>query len=354
MAVNKYMAKLQKLSGAIVDDYNPFNHVLRTPSPSVNFCFGNSHGLPRGYTMVLWGPPKAGKTVISNSMVGQLHRDDPDAIAIKFNTEFRERGQMKAQDYVNYGIDRDRYQPYEVNTPSEVFDRVSNEIAALCQDGAPIQLVIIDSITGVQGRREMNADSIDVQQIGDHAATIQAGLKRILPIQRQHNFSLVLTAHARAEMDRHEIMRGHTTKMQAAFGVQHYAEYFMMVERDLTKEGRKDLRDRPFVNDAIKDIKDDSQITGHKVKVWMQDSSMGPQGREGGFTIDYQRGIINTWEELFTLGVNCKIIERPNNIVYRFGGHEWKGKEAFWTAFEADTDMQKAVEKRLKELDMEG
>lgn len=354
MAKKNWLEKLQKLEGAITEDYNPFNHVIRTPCPSVNFCFGNSHGLPLGYSMVLWGPPKAGKTVICNGMIGQLHQDDPDAIAVKFNTEFRERGQLKDRDYANYGIDRDRYIAYEVNAPALVFDRIQNDIAAMCQEGAPIRLIIVDSITGIQGRREMDSESIDKQQIGDHALTIQTGLKRILPTIRKYNIALVLTAHARAELDMWEIKRGHKTKMQASFGVQHVCEYFMMVEKNATAEGRKDLQGRPFINETIRDLKGDGEMSGHKVQVWMQDSSMGPKDRSGEFTIDYARGIINTHEEVFLLGTECGIIERPNNLVYKFGGFEWKGKPAMLNALEADTELQRSIVKELKRIDLEG
>jgi hypothetical protein len=354
MAKNKWTEKLQKLEGSVVSDYNPFSHIIQSPSPSVNFCFGNSHGLPLGYSMVLWGPPKAGKSVLCNGFIGQLHQDDPDALVVKFNTEFRERGQMKDRDLKNFGIDKDRYIAYEVNAPAMVFDRIQTDINAMCQDGAPVKLIIVDSITGIQGRREMDSESIDKQQIGDHALTIQTGLKRILPVIRQHNIALILTAHARAELDMWEQKRGHKTKMQASFGVQHVCEYFMMVEKNATATGKKDMRDRPFINQAIQDIKGDGEMTGHKVQVWMQDSSMGPKDRSGEFTIDYTRGIINTYEEVFLLGTKCGIVERPNNVTYKYGSHEWRGKEAFWNALENDTEMQNSIIKRLKEIDLEG
>ena len=60
---NRWMQKLAKLDGAVTEKHNPFNSVIRFPSPSVNFIFGGGWGLPRGYSMILYGPPKAGKCV---------------------------------------------------------------------------------------------------------------------------------------------------------------------------------------------------------------------------------------------------------------------------------------------------
>ena len=106
---NKWMKRLQKLEGAVLRDYDPFQNVIRTVSPSVNFVFGNSHGLPLGYSLVLSGPPKGGKSLLCNAFIGQLHRDDPDAIAVKYNTELRELGQLTDHQCAVWGIDRDRY-----------------------------------------------------------------------------------------------------------------------------------------------------------------------------------------------------------------------------------------------------
>src|SRR6185369_1238762 len=90
----KFMEKLLAGKGAVVGQKDPHSYVIRTPSPSLNFTFGNAHGLPAGYSLLLYGPPRGGKSIILNSMIGQLHKDDPEAFAIKFNTEFREGGQL--------------------------------------------------------------------------------------------------------------------------------------------------------------------------------------------------------------------------------------------------------------------
>jgi RecA/RadA recombinase len=346
-----YLSTLSSLEGAVTDEYNPFNHTLRTPSPSLNFVFGKGHGLPRGYSVIFYGPPGGGKSLVSNSMIGQLHQDDPDAIALKYDTEFREKAQMGKAQKAIWGIDPDRYIAYSVNQPTLIFDKIETDVNALCQEGAPIRLIVIDSLTGIQGLRELNAESIETQQIGDHAMTIQRGLKRILPVIRNHNIGLVLTAHVRAEMDMLEQKRGNSMKMAAAFGAKHQIEYNVFVEQNRNKDGRTDLNGQEFVDDSIRDLNDNGDKTAHKIRVCMKKSSMGHAGRVGEFTFSYTKGIINQYEEVFLLGANRGIIERPNNTSYVFKGQKWVGKPAMLLALKESKDMQEEVLKELRKRD---
>ncbi len=349
------MKKLMELEGAVVGDYNPFANVIDTDSPSLNFAFGKGWGLPRGYSVALWGKPKSGKTLISRMMAAKIHRDDPTAYVVNYNTEFRERLQNGPEQRAKWGIDNSRYISYEVNDPALIFDAIEKDLYAMVQEGMNLQLVVIDSIQGVRGRRSLNADSIDVQQRGDHALTIQEGLARILPIQRKANFALILICQARAEQDQAEIMRHKTVKMGATFGVQHHCEYFMFVEENKTKDGRTDMMGNVLVNDNMKDVNDKVEQTGHKIRVQMQGSSAGVGvGRFGEFTIDYQRGVINVHEEVFKLGVARGIFQRPNNTTYIYGDKKWVGKGALLEALRTNPDLQKEIVKELKKRDLEG
>lgn len=353
MAKKNFMDKLMKLEGAVDYSRSPYSDVISSPSPSFNFTYGNTWGLPCGYTQILYGPPKGGKTVMANSMIGQLHRDDPEAFVVKFDTELRENAQMTPAMMSAYGIDRKRYICYSVNNPALVFDRIEKELPALCDDGMPLKLVIIDSITSIQGRRAMNADTIMTQQIGDDAKTLQDGLKRILPFQRKYNFALIVTSQIRAELDQLEIMRGNKYRMAAAFGVKHFAEYFTFLEPLQTKEGKTDLLGNKFEDDSVSDMNDNSEKTGHKIRVTMKDASMGPKGRVGIVTLDYRKGIINQHEEVFQLGVNRGVIERPNNLTYAYKEKKWTGKPAMLEALK-DPALASQILGELRSRDAAG
>lgn len=354
MAKN-WMLQLDKMDGAVKKGYDRFANVIETPSPSVNFSFGKGFGLPRGYSAVWYGPPKGGKTLLTNATIGKLHRDDPEAYVIKFDTELRDEGQLTEDGAAQWGIDLDRYKCYLTNNPMEIFDRIATEIHALCDDGMPLALIVIDSLTGIQGRRSLNAESIETQMIGDEALTIQTGLKRILQTQRKHNIAVIMTAHVRAEMDQLEQKRGNKFRMAASFGTQHHAEYFLFIEQNRNAAARVDLEGKSFESEVAAGVADNkNEVTGHKIRTVMKASSMGPAGRVGEFTINYKTGIINVHEEVFQLGVNRGIIQRPNNRMYVFAGREYDGKASMLHALRDYPELASQVIKELKTADLEG
>lgn len=354
MAKN-WMAQLQKLNGAVDQENrtNAYASVLRSPSPSLNFTFGKAWGLPLGYSLALWGPKKGGKTLVTNAFSGNLHTNDPEAIVVKFNTEMREDVQMTPEDYRIWNIDPKRYMTYETNLPEEIFDYIEGPINEMIQEGAPIKMVIIDSTNNIRGRRSLNADSVGVQQIGDHALTMKDGLSRILSVQRRNKFGLIATCHIAAEMDPLEQKRGNKFKMSAANALMHYAEYFMLVERDDNADARKDLNGVELVDPSKIGIDGKAERTAHKIKVTMKESSLGVRGRVGEFTYDYSKGIVSVHEEVFQLGTNRGAIERPNNLTYVFGERKWSGKDAMLKAIESEPDLQKAIVQKLMLQDID-
>lgn len=349
-----YLKKLRELEGAVIDDYNPYNHILQTPSPSVNFTFGRTHGLPLGFSMALGGPPKGGKSLICNAIIGKMHQDDPDAIAIKFDSEFRETGQMTKVEAAMWGIDLSRYLTYSVSDPVLIFDRIEKEIASQCADGMPLKLLVIDSLTAIQGRRAMNADTIATQQIGDDAKTIGDGLKRILPVQKKYRYAQINTCHIRAELDPLEQMRGNKVKMTLPWAAMHMCEYFMYIEPNKTAAARKDVNGNDFTDETKGDIFDNAEVTAHKIRVKMKDNSVAPKGRSGEFTLSYTKGIINQYEEIYLLGKNRGIICHNGGKTYTFKDKQWVGAASVIAAIKDDTELQKAILQELKLQDMAG
>jgi hypothetical protein len=358
------LAKLASMEGGVKEDYSPYNYLVRTPSPSVNFNFGPYPGLAEGCTMINFGPPEGGKSLLTLLMSGQLHQDDPEAVVARCNPEMREQLQVTPDLKRKCKIDPKRYIGWDVNQPELIFDRIEKDIPAAIESGVKIKLVVIDSINGIVGRRMGNAESISSQQIGDLALTLQDGLKRILAAQRRYRFAVILTAHVRAEMDQNQAFKsqksgGQAVKMAAAWAAKHEAEIFAYTERDERKEAKTDLLGRPFVNKALqgmsKDRSDAGEPFAHKIRVIMKKSSTHPhtRGREGIFTWHYEKGVVNVHEEVFMLGRNRGVIARKGAF-YSFGDRQWNGMPAVLAELEKDPEFQAAVIKELTRRDMTG
>jgi len=351
---NKWMQKLLKLEGALVERKDPFSFGVATFSPSVNFVFGKNHLLPFGYTAMLYGMPKGGKSVLAHLMIGWLHQTDSEAIAVKIDTEFRSEAQLTPEMMAVYGIDPERLLIIQTNSPSACFDQIEKDIAAHCQAGAPIKLIVIDSISGVQGRREIQNESVEKQTIGDHAQTIKIGTQRILPVIRKYGIAVVLVAQARAEMDQTEQMRGNKIKAQAGFGLMHFCEYFIIVETNRTKAGRTDMAGQEFVNEDATDLAGKGEVIATKIRVKMKDSSLGPKGRTGEFTFHFHRGLVNQHEEVFKLGTARSSISNPKQGYYEFNGQTWHGEAKCLKALSEDQGLCDSIIAELKRRDRAG
>lgn len=348
----KLFGKLRKLDGAVDRTYNPFSNVLRTNSPSINIALANpGYGLPQGYSMILWGPPKSGKSIMCNTFIGECHKADPEAYTVTFNTELR--GELQQSDDASqmFGIDPDRHVTFDVNEPELIFDRIEKELWPAVDQGLKLKIIVVDSVTNIVGRKLANAESVNQHLIGDLAATIQDGLKRIQAGCRRRRISLLLTTHARAELDMSEQKRGKTEKMAGSFALKHFAEYFCHVHRVAGKAGGTSLLDEALVNPELQDFLDNGTKTGHRIRFKVDGNSMGPDGRVAEFTLDYQRGIINQYEEIYVLGLNYGVIEKPNQSWYQFEEQKWHGSKNCLVAIRDNPELQTKILNKIYEKD---
>jgi RecA/RadA recombinase len=358
-AQKKLMTKLLDLEGAVRGERDPFAYGIDTPSPSMNFTFDNTWMLPDGYTLLMGGAPKGGKSILINSIEGRLHTSDEDAVTMKYNTELREEVQCTPQQKKLWGIDNDRRIVYQVREPAAIFDRIETEVPKLIQGGVKLRLCIIDSLNDILGRRTMNADSVDVQQMGDRAQTLQDGLSRVKEVLRRNNVSLIMTSQVRSEMDTNQQkygtgprVDGTKVKFAVSWAVKHQAEYFLFVERFKNKGSDKSLTGEGFVDETVVGLDGEGDERAHKIRVTMVDNSLGRPGRVGLFTLDHDLGIINTHEEVFGLGLGFNVIEQPTLGRFNFADRSWHGKEKLLEAINGEPELYSAILKGCKAKDL--
>jgi RecA/RadA recombinase len=347
---NPWMKQLNKLSGSVDFKYDSFSeeNCLYTPSPYFNWIFANkSNGIPKNASLLLFSEPKAGKSLSIYATIAEMQSRDPEGLAIYFNTELR--GQL--QHGVFPGLDRDRMVIYDTNDPVEIFDRVENEIKTMVQDGMPLRIIAIDSLTNIQGVKRGNAESVSNHLVGDQALTLQIGLGKLVPFCKRNGILLIATSQMRANLDAGQY--GPKTKMAAQFATKHAFEYFVSLKRAGAAEDKVDIEGKTFEDEDVKDARGNKLLNGHKIYVKMEESSIGQAGRSGVFTLDYNRGIVNQHEELFWLGKNTKVLYTDNNRTYSFKDHKWNGKRECANALK-DPGLAAEVLAAIKKLDDRG
>ena len=342
---SKWLKQLRKSDAFVDNDYDAFapENCIYTPSPYMNWIFANkSHGIPQGSGVLLYSEPKAGKSLLAQSIVAQLHKDDPDAIAMYFSTEFKGKYQKGFFD----GIDPERLAMYDTNDPRDIFDFLAEDVEAMVQDGMPLKLVIIDSLTAIGGIKAEGRSVAD-HLIGDKALTITRGLDRIIPFFKKNGITYITVAQVRMNIGN---PYGPDTKAAVPKACEHNHEYFLSVKRAGSADDRKDLSGKNFEAGA-KDARGNKAVTGHKIYVKMEQSSVGTAGRAAKITVDYKKGFINQEEEIFELGSNTGVIERPNNVTYIYNGISYKGKNAMAQAIKEDPVMANMILDQVKLID---
>lgn len=356
--VTNWKTQLSKLQGAVLEKEQIHENVLQSRSPSLNATFGNGWGLPYGYSLLLGGKPKGGKSTIINDMIGSLHQKDPKAIVIKIDTEFREKVQNSEKELQKWGIDEERYIAYERDDPDTI-DFIDKDLTELMEKGCPIRLLALDSINGIVGFRTESAETARkaFNQMGDNAKTQQLLMSKLLSFCRKYKVAAIISAHVGAEMDEYEKMRGNDVRIKTSFGVNHRIEYWMYVEKLLTKAGRQDLLDQPFYRDSgihMTGSDKEGDLFAHKIRVKNVNSSFGPTNRIGEFTYKYDTGIWNQHEEVFIMGLNHapQIILSGGGGNYTINDKTWRGKPAILEALKNDSTLREYVLSEIQKREL--
>jgi len=345
---NKWMKALKSYDDAVDYEYDSFapENCLYTPSPYFNWIFANkAHGIPKNASVLFFSEAKSGKSLSIYAMIAEMQKNDPEGIAILYNSELR--GALQNDAIPN--IDKDRLVIYDTNDPVEIFDRVENDIKAMVSEGMPLRIIAIDSLTKIQGIKRAAADSVANHLMGDRALTIQTGLGKLIPFCKRNKILLLATEQVRANFDAGHY--GPKDKAAASRDTLHSFEYFVSLKRAGAADDKQDIEGKSFEEDDMKDARGNKLLTGHKVYCKMEASSIGPQGRSGVFTLDYNKGIVNQHEEVFFLGKNTGVITLEGTKTYRYKEHKWNGKKECALAIRDNPDLYKQIVQDVKKLD---
>jgi hypothetical protein len=355
-AAEDWDALLSQYQDAVNFDFDPYlpENCLYYPSPMINWIYGNSaNGIPAGTGTLFFSTPKAGKSLIIQAAVAELHRRDPKAHAIIWNTELRGKYQKTFFD----GIDPKRVKIFDTNRPEEIFDRFENDILPMIERGFPLKLVAFDSITMIGGTKTQAEDdktgqvrSVNSHTVGDKALTVTKGWEKIIPILKRNNITYMGVEQMRKNIDVSN-PNAPKDKMAGVFMTKHVFEYFVSITRAGSAEDKKDLAGNEFTDDSVKDARGNKLQTGHKIYFKMEESSLGPAGRAGVLTIDYKKGIVNQHEELALLGINTGVIVAAGAWYTLPNGKRCNGKKQVADAIKEDQDLAKEVLRLVIETD---
>ena len=347
---NKWLKDLRKEDDIVDFEYDAYSKENSYPAPTPYFGWilaTKSHMIPSKGSVLLFSQPKAGKSLLSAAMVSTiLEQDkDKDSTAIYINSELR--GSLQ-KDMLKPEI-RDRVLMKDTNDAVAIFDWINDTIVPRVQDGMPLRVIVIDSLSNIMGVKRKDTESISQHLMGDSAITIQLGLQRLVPFCRKNNILLIATAQMRANFDGGPYAP--KFKMQSSFGVKHTFDWFISLARAGAAEDKSSILGETYEDQDIKDARGNKILNGHKIYVKSEESSVGPSGRSGIITISYDHGVCDQWEEVFWLGKNTGIIKTENNRTYEFNGQKFNGKKECALAIRDNPKLFSEILEEVRKLD---
>lgn len=158
-------------------------------------CSGSLYkGIPKGRITGFSGPSGCGKTLLINKIIGNFQKEDPDNIAVMFDTELA----SDRRTAISMGVDPTRVRYYPVDKISNLKLQISKLLDLINDNELQGKFIIaIDSLGNISGNKE--ADDIlnnkDVADQGIRAKDIKSFLRAITYRAAKTNTAIVFANH---------------------------------------------------------------------------------------------------------------------------------------------------------------
>jgi RecA/RadA recombinase len=309
--------------------------MLEFPSPSLNWALDG--GAAFGKVLTVFGPQQAGKSLLGLLAIAEMHREDPEAWAVWYDAEFS----FDRDHAAKLGVDTKRVWLIPTNKPGDIFDHFATDVRAKMDEGFKCRIMAIDSIKSIKGPREADAKSVEDHVIGDLSGLLQKAFRKIVEPIRKFNVLTILVQQVTEEMDMGKQMQGVKWHVPSGQALKHFSDYMLLVEK-------VDSKKEKLFDESHKNIQDLPTQIGHKVRVKIEKNRTGTPHRIAEFRLQYGRGIVDTYLEVATMGVNYGIISRPSPVTYVFNDTKVSGGfEKFATYVKEHPELQREI---LKEI----
>ena len=296
---NKWMSRLTKEFGALASDLKkPKWESVPLPSPSLNWAT-TAGGFTPGKVTITYGPESSGKSMICMMAIAELQKRDPEAIAVWFDAEYSFNTVM----FEKVGGDPNRLVVRKSNDPLKIFDYIGGEMLEMLQDGAPIKAIVIDSIKSIRYPKDVRKQTTDNIMGGSGSQYLGSALKLIIPVVAEFGLLAMFVQQVTAQMDPMKALRNPYV-ISEGHALKHAADLMLEITRVDSKKGA--IESGETITGAAAQV-------GHMVRVKVKKNRLGAPARQAQFTFHYDKGVINTEEEIYELAKSLGVICHPKN-----------------------------------------
>lgn len=282
-----------------------------------------SGGYPKGRIIQISGAESSGKTFLC-------------LMAIK---KAQEAGITCAFIDAEHTLDRKwcerlgiKYEDLIITQP-EWFEDALQQIALLAKTG-DVGLIVWDSVPSLDSKMNEKKDIGEVG-VGQHARVLSASLKRLTPLFHEHGVTGLFINQLREKIG---VMYGNPETTPGGRALKHACSVHIQVAKV----------SRSMIQDELgRDI-------GHRIRAKVKKNKISTaQGIEVEFLVRYLDGI-DRLDEIISVGIQCGVVERPNNKTYLINGEKINGKDNIQPYLEKNPDVVTKLEKDIMEAMRKG
>ena len=285
---------------------------IPTGSLSLDIALGIG-GLPRGRIIEIYGPESSGKTTLALSVVAEAQKLGGEAAFIDAEHALDPVHAKKL------GVDIDNLIVSQPDTGEQALEITES----LVRSGA-IDVVVVDSVAALVPKAEIDGDMGD-SHMGLQARLMSQALRKLAGAINKSKTVLIFINQLREKIG---VMFGNPETTTGGRALKFYSSV------------RLDIR-------RIEQIKQNGEVTGHRVRVKVVKNKVAPPFREAEFDIIYGKGISKAGN-ILDLGVNLDIVEKSGSWFSYDGTRIGQGRENAKRYIEENPEVMADIEKKVR------
>ena len=271
-------------------------------------------GLPRGRIVEIYGPESSGKTTLALSVIAE---------AQKLGGEVAFIDAEHALDPVHakkLGVNIDNLIVSQPDTGEQALEITES----LVRSGA-IDVIVVDSVAALVPKAEIDGDMGD-SHMGLQARLMSQALRKLAGAINKQKTVLIFINQLREKIG---VMFGNPETTTGGRALKFYSSV------------RLDIR-------RIEQIKQNGEVTGHRVRVKVVKNKVAPPFREAEFDLVYNEGISKAGN-ILDMAVNLDIIVKSGSWFSYNGERIGQGRENVKKYLMDNQDVLEEVEKKVRD-----